>query len=89
MVQGTVYKKNERTQIVTNKETVERNIGLTMDFVNHLIDNPDVAVNLPESFSLEFAEKDFPHIEHKNETATHATMERKIVRVRNDFELAK
>jgi hypothetical protein len=74
---------------MTNKETVERNIGLTMDFVNHLIDNPDVAENLPESFSIEFAEKDFPHIEHKLETVANATIERKIVRVRNAFELAK
>jgi hypothetical protein len=75
--------------MMTNKETVERNIGLTMDFVNHLIDNPDVAENLPETFSLEFAEKDFPHIEHKQETAANAAMERKIVKVRNDFELTK
>jgi hypothetical protein len=74
---------------MTNKETVERNIGLTMDFVNHLIDNPDVAENLPETFSLEFAEKDFPHIEHKQEIIANPTLERKIVRVRNDFELAK
>lgn len=74
---------------MTNKETVERNIGLTMDFVNHLIDNPDVAENLPATFMLEFAEKDFPHTEHKHETAANAAMERKIVRVRNDFEFAK
>lgn len=73
---------------MTNKETVERNIGLTMDFVNHLIDNPHIAENLPESFSLEFAEKDFPHIEHKQGTAANADLQRKIVRVRNDFELA-
>lgn len=74
---------------MTNKETVERNIGLTMDFVNHLIDNHDVAENLPETFSLEFAEKDFPHTEHKMDTKANAAIERKIVRVRNDFELAK
>lgn len=74
---------------MTNKETVERNIGLTMDFVNHLIDNPDIAENLPEVFSLEFAEKDFPHTEHKQTPKTNSAMQRKIVRVRNDFELAK
>ena len=73
---------------MTNKETVERNIGLTMDFVNHLIDNPYITEKLPEVFSLEFAEKDFPHTEHKPETEVNVTMERKIVRVRNDFELA-
>ena len=26
---------------MTNKENVERNIGLTFDLVNHMIDNPD------------------------------------------------
>ena len=60
-----------------------------MDFVNHLIDNPDVAENLPETFSLEFAEKDFPHIEHKQDAAVNSNKEHKIGRVRNDFELAK
>jgi hypothetical protein len=73
---------------MTNKETVERNIGLTMDFVNHLIDNPAVANTLPDTFRLEFAEKDFPRIEHKQETGDNANIERKIVRVRNNFELA-
>ncbi|MHC1776476.1 MAG: hypothetical protein AB9834_13820 [Lentimicrobium sp.] len=73
---------------MTNKETVERNIGLTMDFVNHLIDNPVVANNLPDFFRLEFAEKDFPRIEHKQETGSGANVVRKIVRVRNNFELA-
>ena len=74
---------------MTNKETVERNIGLTMDFVNHLIDNPDIAENLPDVFSLEFAEKDFPHTEHKKETESNANMKRKIVRIKNGFELVK
>ena len=77
---------------MTNKETVERNIGLTMDFVNHLIDNPGPAMageNLPDVFSLEFAEKDFPHNQHKQTTKANAAMQRKVVRVRNDFELAK
>lgn len=46
---------------MTNKETVERNIGLTFDFVNHLIENPYLVENLPEDFKLlEFIEKDFP-----------------------------
>jgi len=47
---------------MTNKETVERNIGLTFDFVNHLIDNPTIAEDLPDDFKLEFIEKDFPNL---------------------------
>jgi hypothetical protein len=72
---------------MTNKETVERNIGLTMDFVNHLIDNPDIAENLPEKFKLEFIEKDFPNIEKKQPNQVNSKINRKIVRVRNTFEL--
>jgi hypothetical protein len=36
---------------MTNKETVERNIGLTIDFVNYLMDNPNTAENLPCKFT--------------------------------------
>jgi hypothetical protein len=43
---------------MTKKETVERNIGLTIDFVNHLIDNPKLVEDLPEDFKLEFLEMD-------------------------------
>ena len=73
---------------MTNKETIERNIGLTFDFVNHLIENPDFVENLPGNFKLEFIEKDFPNVEkkqHKNESNT----EKKYVRVRNSFEFSK
>ena len=52
---------------MTNKETVERNIGLTFDFANHLIDNPNLVENLPENFNLEFIEKDFPNVEKKQQ----------------------
>lgn len=74
---------------MTNKETVERNIGLTIDFVNHLIDNPSVAENLPDKFNLEFIEKDFPNLEKKETEQDNPKINRKFVRVRNTFEVAK
>jgi len=74
---------------MTNKETVERNIGLTIDYVNHLIDNPMIAENLPNKFKLEFIEKDFPNIEKKQTLQGNSKISRKIVRVRNTFELTK
>jgi hypothetical protein len=73
---------------MTNKETVERNIGLTIDFVNHLIDNPSTVENLPDKFELEFIEKDFPNIE-KQQSTDKSKLNRKIVRVRNTFEITK
>ena len=74
---------------MTNKETIERNIGLTIDFVNHLIDNPTMAENLPGKFTLEFIEKDFPNVQKKQPENSKSKVSRKIVRVRNTFELTK
>lgn len=74
---------------MTNKETIERNLGLTFDFVNYLIDNPSVADSLPEDFKLEFIEKDFPNIEKKEQSQADPKVVRKFVRVRNAFELTK
>jgi hypothetical protein len=74
---------------MTNKETIERNMGLTFDFVNYLMDNPTVVDNLPANFKLEFIEKDFPNIEKKDQSKTSSKIKRKFVRVRNTFELTK
>lgn len=74
---------------MTNKETMERNIGLTFDFISHLIDNPSVAENLPQDFRLEFIEKDFPTIEKKEQMSIDSKVKRKYVTVRNTFELSK
>jgi len=74
---------------MTNKETVERNIGLTFDFVNHLIDNPTIAEDLPDDFKLEFIEKDFPNLEKTEQFELDPKVKRKFVRVRNSFELPK
>ncbi|MFA4853114.1 MAG: hypothetical protein WC599_11400 [Bacteroidales bacterium] len=74
---------------MTNKESVERNIGLTFDFVNYLIDNPSINEDLPDNFKLEFIEKDFPNIEKKEELEKDSKITLKYVRVRNTFELAR
>jgi len=71
---------------MTNKETVERNIGLTFDFVNELIENPDLTENLPDDFKLEFIEKDFPTLERKDDTMKEQETKKKRVKVRNTFD---
>ena len=74
---------------MTHKETVERNIGLTFDYVNYLIDNKVEVEKLPENFKLEFIEKDFPKIEHKQEQLPlSTTVNKKYVRVKNSFDVA-
>ena len=74
---------------MTNKETIERNIGLTYDFVHYLMDNPSIAENLPDDFKLEFIEKDFPNLEKKEQIELDSKVKRKFVRVRNSFEIPK
>jgi hypothetical protein len=74
---------------MTHKETVERNIGLTFDYVNYLIDNKEEVEKLPENFKLEFIEKDFPKIEHKqDQLPTSSIVNKKYVRVKNSFDVA-
>ncbi|MCX6223248.1 MAG: hypothetical protein NTV01_00595 [Bacteroidia bacterium] len=74
---------------MTNKETIERKIGLTFDFVNYLIDKPELAEDLPDNFKLEFVEKDFPKIEKMQVEEQRSPLKKKFVRVRNTFELTK
>jgi hypothetical protein len=74
---------------MTNKETVERNIGLTFDFVNYLIDNPNVTENIPDKFKLEFLEKDFSKNEKKQKVNSGTQLKSRYVRVKNTFELTK
>ena len=66
---------------MTNKEKINRNIGLTFDFVKFLIDNPKKAENLPNNFELEFIEKDF------KVDALLNGKRKKLVKVHNSFEM--
>ncbi len=66
---------------MTNKEQINRNIGLTFDFVRHLIDNPKEAEKLPADFEVEFIEKDF------NISSEIKGKHKKLVKVKNAFEV--
>ena len=68
---------------MTNKETMERNIGLTFDFVNHLIDNKSDLEKLPDDFVVEFVEKDFPKLQRRQ--SVKLNIRRKFVQVKNSF----
>ncbi|GHT64386.1 hypothetical protein AGMMS50239_22000 [Bacteroidia bacterium] len=73
---------------MTHKETVVRNIGLTFDFVNYLLDNEAEIEKLPDNFKLEFKEKDFPTLERKQSAYTPIQgIEKRYARVKNTFEL--
>jgi len=68
---------------MTNKETIERNIGLTFDFVNHLMDNKSDLEKLPDDFVVEFVEKDFPKLQRRQ--SVNPNIRRKFVQVKNSF----
>lgn len=45
---------------MTKKEYVARNIGVTFDFVKHIIDHPELMDTIPDGAELEFIDKDIP-----------------------------
>jgi hypothetical protein len=45
---------------MTKKEYVERNIGLTFDFLRHLIVHPEIIDTIPDGAELDFIDKDMP-----------------------------
>ena len=53
---------------MTRKEKINRNIGLTFDFIRQVADNPKLLNQIPDGSVLEFVEKDFKMTEKKNPT---------------------
>lgn len=45
---------------MTKKEYAERNIGMTFDFVRHLIEHPDILNTVTDGAELDFIDKDMP-----------------------------
>jgi hypothetical protein len=66
---------------MTNKEKINRNIGLSFDFVRYLINNPKEVTKLPNNFEIEFIEKDF-RIENLIDRK-----DKKLIKVKNSFEM--
>ena len=73
---------------MTHKETEERNIGLTFDFVNYLIDNKSEVEKLPDNFNLKFIEKDFPKRQYPQKESNKMLLQERYVRVKNSFAMA-
>jgi len=45
---------------MTKKEYIERNIGVTFDFVKHLVDHPELLDTITDGAELDFIDKDGP-----------------------------
>ena len=59
ILQGTVYQKEEK---MTAKEKINRNIGLTFDFLRQIVENPGELSKIPHGTVIEFVDKDFPKV---------------------------
>ena len=70
---------------MTNKEIINRNIGLTFDFLRQVVKDPSILEKIPDGSTLEFVEKDFSQIE-KNEKSRPKS-KRKYMRVQSNLEL--
>jgi hypothetical protein len=69
---------------MTNKEYIDRNIGLTFDFLRQIIKDPSVLDNIQDGAIIDFVEKDFTKTEYPNSVKPN-----KYIRVNNQFELIK
>lgn len=43
---------------MTRKEIVERHIGMTFDFLRHLVKNPELAGRIPDNAEIDFIDKE-------------------------------
>ena len=72
---------------MTNREVINRNLGLTFDFTKYLIDNPTVINKLSGKFTLDFLDKDSVINENKSVNSIRHKNE-KLIRVKRTFEIA-
>jgi hypothetical protein len=67
---------------MTNKETVNRNIGLTFDFIRDIIKNPKMANKIKDNSTIGFLQKDYPE-----KTTSEQPEPDKFIRVKRSFEV--
>lgn len=68
---------------MTNKETINRNIGLAFDLLHKINRDPELLNKIPNGTTIEFIEKDFL----KKEKEDAFTKKRKYIMVKNEFEI--
>ena len=70
---------------MTKKETINRNIGLTFDFLRQVVKNPSLLDKIPNGSTLEFVEKDFAKMEKQGKLK--AKGRRKYMLVKSELQL--
>ncbi len=51
---------------MTKKEFVDRNVGITFDFLRHVVEHPDLISTIPSGSELEFVDKNIPFTNKKD-----------------------
>ena len=68
---------------MNRKEKINRNIGLTFDFIRQVIDDPKIIDRIPNGTVVEFVDKDFPVLEKKS----NIKISKKYLNVRSHLEI--
>ncbi len=67
---------------MTNKETINRNVGLSFDFIRQIVKNPEMIDEIENNSTIEFLQKDYPEREK-----TKRIIADKFVKVKRNFEM--
>jgi hypothetical protein len=67
---------------MTNKETVNRNIGMIFDFAKQIVKEPWIIDKIDNNSTIEFLQKDYPEREN-----TKQIIADKYIKVKRHFEL--
>ncbi len=67
---------------MTNKETINRNLGLSFDFIRQIVENPEMISEIKNNSTIEFLQKDYPEREN-----TKRIIADKFVKVKRNFEM--
>ena len=67
---------------MTNKEIVNRNVGLSFDFIRQIINNPEMIEKIDDNIIIEFLQKDYPEREKSKRIIAD-----KFIKVKRKFEL--
>jgi len=67
---------------MTNKETVNRNIGLSFDFLRAIVKNPEILDEIKNNSTIEFLQKDYPEREKSRRIIAD-----KYIKVKRNFEI--
>lgn len=70
-------------KIMKNNEKIKRDLSIGLDFVENIIQNPDLLDNIPDGTTISFLDREIS----KSETIKEQKMNRKYVKVKRSFEL--